>query len=164
TCTSMIARGYSIPNLVLSLGLRHAGIDALDNLFFCEAGIFQMSDRRTAERRAPLQAAMQHELQSRIGKSDKPESHELSADGIQLIGLGDFQNLRFRVPCVCEVGGGIPADKRMLPFVRRRDERDAGIVAQVHSLRLNELADFRVGSVEGLELLETAGPHASVVE
>jgi hypothetical protein len=44
----MVARGFANQRFLVGLRVRHARIDALENLFFRESGIFQPADFRAA--------------------------------------------------------------------------------------------------------------------
>src|SRR5882757_7255651 len=52
----------------------------------------------------------------------------------------------------------------MLPFVRGGDQGHASVIAQASLLDLDELRDLGIRSIQFLQFLEAAGPHARLVE
>jgi hypothetical protein len=164
TGAGVVARSFAGGDLFICLGIGHAGVDALENLFFGEPGIFQARDFGTAECPAPLQVASKNDLDEVVRESDQAQRHGIAADGVELVGARDFQNLRFGVTSIRQVCGGITADKRMPFFVSSGDQGHAGVIAQPGLLGLYELRHFGIGGVERLELLEAAGPHAGLVQ
>ena len=164
TRTRMIAGRFSIGGFLFGLRFGLALFDALDDLLFTQAGIFQASDRRAAHRRAPFEPPAQHKFQRRIRQTNQPQSHEISTQRIEFVRLGDFQNLRFGVPGGDEVGGGFATNKRVFVVVGGFDQGHTGIVAKIGLLDSDQLRDFGVGGIERFELFETAGPHAGPVK
>src|ERR1700687_3562379 len=93
TGSGMIAYGLTQRRFLFRLRFGHALIDALENLFFGEAGIFQAADCRSAECRLAPQSAVQNYIHRRTGKSHQPEHDGVSADDFELIGFRNLQNL-----------------------------------------------------------------------
>jgi hypothetical protein len=160
----MIACVFALFGFLLGLRFGHALFDALDNLLLGKTSILQVRDRGAAHGRAPLEPAMNDKVQCRIGEPDQMERDEISAERVQLIGLGDFQNLRFGIAGRSEAGHRISADERMLLFVGGRYQGHAAVVTKIGLLGLYELRDFGVRGIQLLELFKSAGPHARAVE
>jgi len=162
--SGMIACGFAKRRFLVGLRVRHAGIDALDDLFFREPGIFQASDFRAAHGALPLQPPVQNHIDGGIGKPDQFQHHRVAADDIELIRFRNFQNHRLGVTCADEIDGGIGARKRMLALVRVGNQSYATIIRDAGLFQLYEVRHFIVGSVQLFELFRAAGPHPRLIE
>ena len=100
------------------------------NLFLRKAGIFQASNFGAAEGGKVLEMALENGLNRGIGEPDETEHHGVAADGIELVGAGEFQYLRLGIACADQIRDGIGTIEEMLPGVRGRNERDASVIAR----------------------------------
>ena len=164
TCPGTIAGRFARGDLAVRLSVRETGFDLVQNLLLRQTGIFQASDFRGADRRMSLQAALQNILHETVRQADKAKSDRIAADGIQLIGLCNLKNLVFGVSGSGEINGRFATDERMLFFVRGGNEGYASVIAQPSLLCLHELGDLGIRRIQLLQVLEAAGPHASLVE
>src|SRR5882762_6425699 len=89
TRSGMIARHFADGGFPVGLRVGHALIDALENLFLRQPGIFQAPDLRAPHRRPPREAPMQDRVYSSVGKSHEPQHHRVSADDVELIFFRD---------------------------------------------------------------------------
>jgi hypothetical protein len=160
----VIASAFAGVNFFFGFFVGHAGIDALEDLALGQAGVFEAGNFGAGHDRLVTQMALKNELHGRVGKAEELESDSVDADGIELIGAGDIEDLGLGKSRADEIGGRVRAGKEMLVHVRRADELDAGVIADSRVLELDDLRDLRVGDVESFELLDIAGKHASGVE
>jgi hypothetical protein len=107
----MIAHRFAGSDLAIGLRVGHAGVDVLENLFFGEPGILQARNFGTAERGERFETALQNKLDEIVGQPDQVQGNGIAADGVELVGLRDFQNLRFGVTGARQICGGIATDK-----------------------------------------------------
>src|SRR5882762_10364336 len=77
TGSRMIARDLAKCCFLVGLSVSHAVIDALEDLFFGEAGVFQPADFRAAHGALALQSPVQNVIDGGIG-----EAYQLQHDGI----------------------------------------------------------------------------------
>lgn len=159
----MIAGAFASANFPFGLFVGHSRIDAFENLPFRQTGIFQARDFRAGHYRLTIQMAVKNELNSRIGQADELECNGINADGIELVGMGDLDDLGLGESSPGQVGRGIGAREKMLADVRGADQLDAGFIADPCVLHLNDLGDFRIRDVEPFELLDITGKHPSLV-
>src|SRR6266704_4130299 len=110
----MIACRLTRCGFTVGLRVGYALIDAFEDLFFGEPGIFQAADLRAGQRALPLQPPVQNHFDGPIGKSDQPQYHGIAADDIELIRLRNLQNLGLGVARVRKVDRRIRAYKGML--------------------------------------------------
>jgi hypothetical protein len=162
--SGMIARGFSQGGFLVRLRVRHARIDALNNLFFRKPGIFQAADFRAAHGALPLQSPVQNHIDGGIGKPHQFQHDRVGADDIQLIRFRNFQNHRLGVTRVDEIDGGVGARKRMLVLVRVGNQGHATIIRDAGLFQLYEVRHFVIGSVQPFELFGAAGPHPRLIE
>jgi len=160
----VVASGFARRRFLIRLRVGHARLDALHNLFFREAGIFQASDLRAPHGWNAFQAAVQNDIHRAIGEPHQPQQHGIAADNVDLIDGCDFQDDWLGVPRLEEVHGGIGAREVMLVLVRVGDQSDARIVADAALLQPDELLNLGVRGVQFFELLDGAGPHARLIE
>ena len=160
----MIANAFAGVNFFFGFFVGHSGIDALKDLTLGQARVFEAGNFGTGHDRLIVQMALKDEFHSRVGKAEELESDRVDADGIELIGAGDIEDLGLGKSGADEIGGGFRACKEMLVHVRRTDELNAGVIADAGVLKLDHLRDLRVGDVEPFELLDVAGKHSSGVE
>jgi hypothetical protein len=161
---SAISGGLTVGDFAVGLCVGHAFVDALHNLLFAEAGILEARDFHGTQRTATLQATVKDKLDETVGDADEAKSDGVAANGIEPVGPGDFEDLRLQIAGVGEISGCIAAGKWMAVFVRRRNQGDASVIAQLGLLGFDQLGDLGIGGVQSFELLETAGPHASLVQ
>ena len=160
----VITGRFASGDFAVGLGVGHARLDFVQNLFLGKTRIFQARDLRRAERGMPLKTTLQNKLHEAVGQADEAESDGIPADGIELIGSGNFKNLRFGIARAGEIGGRVAAGERMLAFVSGGNKSYASIVAQSSLLDLYELGDLGIRGIQRFEFLEAAGPHAGSVE
>jgi hypothetical protein len=164
TGIGMIAHRFADGHFLIGLLVGHTLIDSFEDLLFGEAGIFQARNLPAAESRKALQAAVKYGLHGGIGEPDQPEHDGVAADGVELIGAREFQNLRLGVAHTQQVGRGIGAAEKMFPRVRRFHQGDTGVIGGFGLLELYDLGDFGVCGVKSFELLDAAGPHSGLIE
>ncbi len=160
----VIPRGLSHSRFVVGLRVGHARIDALDNLFFCEPGIFQAADFRAAHGALALQSPVQNHVDGGIGKPDQFQHHRVGANDIELIRSRNFQNHGLSVARVDQIDGRIGAGKGMLVLVRVGNQSHAAVVRDAGLFQLYKLRHFVIGSVQLFELFSVAGPHPCLIE
>ena len=89
----MISERLARQYFFVRFGVVHSTIDALKDLSFRQAGIFQTSNLRARKGRLVLKAALQHSLYHGIRQPDETQGHGIAAKSIEFIGGGDLQNL-----------------------------------------------------------------------
>ena len=164
TGIGMVAHRFPQGGFLFRLLVRHTSVDALENLLLRETGILQAAERGAAECRETLQTAMEHGLNGVVGEPDQAKHYSIAADGIELVGAREFQNLRLGVTGAHQAGHRLGAVERMLLCVRGGKQRDAGVIPQATLFELHHLRDFRVRGVKGLKLLDAAGKHSRLIE
>ena len=162
--SGMIALGFARCRFLISLRVRHAFVDALENLFFREPGIFQPADFRAAHGALALKSPVQDEIDGGIGKPHQPQHDGIGADSVQLIDFCNFQNHWFSVPRACEADSGIRAAKGVLVLVRVGNQSDASVVRDPRLFQFYELRDFVIGSVQFFQIFDVAGPHSRLIQ
>jgi hypothetical protein len=160
----MVANGFARSCFLLRGIIGHAFIDAIENLLFGEAGIFEPADLSAAESRQLLEFALKDEIDGGVGKANEPEHDGIAADGIDLIESGKIENFGFGVARGLEVADGVGAVERVTMSVRGGDELNGSIVADVGGFELQDLGDFIVVDVQFFELLNSAGKNACLHE
>jgi hypothetical protein len=144
TAAGVIARRFASSNLAVGLAVSHTGLDLVQNLLLAKPGIFQARDLRSAERGMALEPALQNKLHEVIRQADEAKSDSIAADGIELIGTGNFENLLLGIAGAGEIGGRVAAGERVLSFVSGGHQGNACIVAQLGVFDLHELGDFGI--------------------
>ena len=156
--------GKSLRSFAVGLRVGHSLIDALENLFLRQPGIFQTPDLRAAHRPLPRQPPVQNYVHGSVRKSHQPQHDRVSTHDIELIFFGNLQNHVITIAGVRKINRRICAGKRMLAIVRIANQRHASIVAQSRLFHLYELRDFHVRSIELFQFFDGAGPHAGLVQ
>jgi hypothetical protein len=160
----VIARALASFNLFFGLLVGHSGVDALENLAFRQAGVFEPRDFGAGHNRQTIQMALQNELNRRVRETDELESDGVDANGVQLVGVGDIKNLLLRESGARQIGSGFGAEKDTLVNVRGAHQLHASVIADPCVLHLDDLSDFQVRDIEPFELLDIAGKHPGLVE
>ena len=107
---------------------------------------------------------MKNELHGRVGESDELESDSVDADGVELVGVGDVEDLLFRETGAGQIGSGFRADEKMFANMGSADQVDASVIAEASVLQFDDLGDFRVRDIEPFQLLDVAGEHPRLVQ
>src|ERR1700738_4583908 len=160
----MDACRFASGDFAVGLGIGYARLNFVQNLLFGEAGILQARDLRSAQRGMPLKTALQNKLHEVIRQTDEAEGYGVAADGVELIGPGNFKNLRFGIACAGEIGGRVAAAERVFSLMGGSNKSHARIITQPRLLNLYELSDLEIRGIQRFELLQTARPHARFVE
>ena len=108
--------------------------------------------------------AVEEQLHGRIRQPDQPQHHCFIADGIDVVGAGDVQNLRVAVAGSGKTRNGIRAAEIVLVLVRDAHERNAHFVRYTRSFEFYDLRNLFIGDVQGFQLFDFAGTHARRVE
>src|SRR6266850_1430878 len=164
TSSGMIARHFADGGFPVGLHVGHAQIDALENLFFRQPGIFQAPDLRASYRPLPRQPPVQNLIHGSVGKSDQTQHHRVPADNVELIAFRNLQNHSVAIARARKVNRRIRAREQVLVFVRVANQRHARVVADPSLLHLHQLRDFRIRSVQLFQFFDVAGPHARLIE
>ncbi len=144
----MIANRLASADFFLGLIVGHASIDAVEDLALRETSVFEARDFFGRHDGLAVQMFVKHELDSGVRKADELQRYSINADGIKLIGMGDFDDLRLGEPSPGQIAGGIGAGERMFANVRGAYQLDAGVVTDAGVLHFDHLRDFRFGDVE----------------
>src|SRR5690349_2823559 len=75
----------------LTLRIGHPVLDAINDLFFAEAGVFEGGDGVHRHRRYALQAPVEEPLHSWIGETGDVKHDRIATDGIELIRLRNLE-------------------------------------------------------------------------
>ncbi len=159
----MIAGGLTRANFFFGLFVGHSSIDAIEDLAFRQASIFEPRNFGAGHNLLAIQMALKNELNSGVRETDQLESDGVNADGIKQVYVGDIEDLRLGESGASQIGCGLAADEKMLVNVRGADQLNASVVAEPCMLRLDDLGDFVVRDIEPFELLNIAGEHARLV-
>jgi len=160
----MIANCFSFRRFLFRLLFGHSLVDALKYLPFGQARVFQPSDRRGTERRKPLQIALKNKLNRRIRETNQAQHDSVTTDRVELVGTRETQNVGLRITRSQQAGHGFGTRKQAIMRMRRRNQRDASVVADPAVFQLDDLLYLRIGDIERLELLDGCRPHASLIE
>ena len=160
----MIACALACVNFFFGLRVAHSGIDALEDLALRQTGVFEPGNFRAGHDGVAIQMAVKDELNGRVRKSDELEGDGVDADGIELVGAGNLEDLRVAKSRASQVGSGFGARKEMLAHVRGTDELDARVVCDPSPLQSDDLGNFLVGGIEAFELLDIAGEHSRLIQ
>ena len=93
TGIGVVADGFADGDFSVCLFVRHTLIDALENLFFRQAGVFQTGDLITTKGRKALKATVEDSFNGGVGETNQTEHHRIATYGIEPIGPGEFENL-----------------------------------------------------------------------
>ena len=115
--------GFGFP-----LRVRHSLLYPVENFPFGEAGIFQDRYSTDGHRRYVLQPSLEEQLYGGVRQTDDVKHDRVAADGVQLIGLCDFQNLRLREIRASKILHGIRGYERVLMLVGDTNQRDYGVL------------------------------------
>jgi hypothetical protein len=160
----MIASALASANFRIGLLVGHSRMDALKDLAFCQTRVFEPRDLGTAHDGLAIQMTVKNKFHGRVRETDKLQGDGVDANGVELVGAGNLDDLRIAESSARQVGRGFGAHKEMLANVRGADQLDASIIADPRVLQLDDLGDFLVGRIEPLELLNSAGPHPRLVQ
>ena len=152
----VIAGALASFNFLFGLFVRHSGMDAVEDLAFCQPGVFEPRDFGAGHNRQAVQMALKDELDGRIRKTDQLESNGVDADGIELVGVSDIENLLLRKSGAGQIGSGFGAQEDTLVNVRGAHQLHTSVIADPCVFHLDDLGDLRVRDIESLELLDVA--------
>jgi len=124
----MIASALASANFFFGLFFGHSGMDALEDLAFRQAGVFQARNCGAGHNRLAIQMAVKNELNGGVRETDELESNGIDADGVELVGAGNLEDLWLGESGTRKVGSGIGADEEMFANVRGADELDASVI------------------------------------
>lgn len=145
-----------------TLRVGHTLLNAIQDIFFSETGIFQVRDRAGGHCGHVLHPALQEQLHGGIRQADDVEHNGVSTDGIQLIELRDLQNLRLGEIRAGQIFHGVRGNERVLVLVRDADQRNNGVFSYACLFEANDFGHFRVIYIEFFEVLNGAGKHTSL--
>jgi len=160
----VIAYAFSGADFFFGLLVGHSGIDTFEDLAFRQTSVLEARHFSAGHNRLAIQMTMENELNRGIRKADELESDGVDADGVELVGASDIEDLRLGESSAGQIGSGFGADEDMLVDVRGADQFDATVIAKARVLQFNNLSDFLVGNIEPLELLDVAGEHPGLVQ
>lgn len=160
----MIAGALASVNFFFGLRVGHSGVDTLEDLALRQAGIDEPRNLGAGHNRQAIQMALKNELHSGIGEADELESDSVDADGVELVGVGDVEDLLFRKTGAGQIGSGFRADEKMFANMGSADQVDASVIAEASVLQFDDLGDFRVRDIEPFQLLDVAGEHPRLVQ
>lgn len=160
----MIACALARVNFFFGLRVSHSGVDTIEDLAFRQSGIDEPRNLGAGHNRQAIQMALKNELHSGIRETDEFESDGVDADGVELVGVGDIEDLLLRETGASQIGSGFRADEEPLVHVGGADQFDASVIADACVLHLDDLGDFRVRDIEPFELLDVAGKHPRLVQ
>jgi hypothetical protein len=160
----MIARGLTQRGFPVGLRVGHSLSNALHDLFFGKAGIFQAADFRAAHGGLALQAAVQNQIHRAIREPHQAQHNSIAADDIELFAFCDFQNHRLRVARARQIDCGIRAGEKVVMLASIVYQSEAGLVTDPRLFQFYKLRHFRVGSIQRFKLLDVAGEHSGLVQ
>src|SRR5580704_7606559 len=138
----MIAGTLARVNFFFGLLVGHSGIDTIEDLPFRQTGVFEARNFRAGHDRLAIQMTVKNELNGGVGKTDKLESDGIDADGVELVGTSNLEDLRLGESGAGQVGCAIGTRERMFANVRSADQFNAGVVADPCVFKLDDLGDF----------------------
>jgi hypothetical protein len=160
----VIACALASFDFLFGLFVGHSSMDAIEDLAFRQPGVFESRDFGAGHDRQAIQVALKDELNRGIRKTDQLESNSVYADGIELVGVRDIENLLLRKSGASQIGSGFGAEKDTLVNMRGAHQFHAGVIADSCVLHLYDLRDFHVRDIEPFELLDVAGKHSCLVQ
>jgi hypothetical protein len=160
----VIARTFTSFNFFFGLFVGHSRVDALEDLVFRQSGVFEPRNFGAGHNRQAIQMALQNELNCRVRKTDQLEGNSVDADGIQLVGVSDIENLLFCKSGPSQIGSGFGAEEDTLVNVRGAHQLHTSVIADSCVLHLDDLSDLQVRDIEPFKLLYVAGKHPRLVQ
>jgi hypothetical protein len=163
-CVFVIARALTSFNFLFGLFVGHSSMDAVEDLAFRQPRVFQPRDFGAGYNGQAIQMALKDELDGGIRKTDQLESNSVDADGIELVGVRDIENLLLRESGASQIRSGFGAQEDALVNVRGTHQLHASVIGDSCVLHLDDLRDFQVRDIEPFELLDVAGKHPRLVQ
>jgi len=125
----VISGTFARVNFFFGLFVGHSLIDLIEDLPFRQTGVFEARNFCAGHDRLAIQMTVKNELNGGVGKTDKLESDGIDADGVELVGTSNLEDLRLRESGAGQVGCAIGTRERMFANVCGADQFNAGVVA-----------------------------------
>ncbi len=146
----MIAGALASFDFFFGLFVGHSSVDALEDLAFRQPGVLEPRNFGAGHNRQAIQMALKNELDSGVRETDQLERNGVDADGVELVGVRDIENLLLRESSAGQIGSGFGAEEDALVNVRGADQLHASVIADPCVLHLDDLRDFQVRDIRAL--------------